>query len=73
MAQMIKIDEVEYDADKLSNEAKAQLMHLRVIEVENARLQAQMAINQTARVAYVNALKAELAKYNAQSAETAKA
>lgn len=73
MAQMIKIDEVEYDADKLSNEAKAQLMHLRIIDVENSRLQAQLAINQTARVAYVNALKAELAKYSGQGVEAAKA
>ena len=73
MAQMIKIDEVEYDADKLSNEAKAQLMHLRIIDVENSRLQAQLAINQTARVAYVNALKVELAKYNGQATEATQA
>ena len=29
MAQMIKIDDVEYDAEKLSDMAKGQLMHLR--------------------------------------------
>lgn len=72
MAQMIKIDDVEYDAEKLSDMAKGQLMHLRIIEVENARLQAQLAINQTARVGYVNALKAELAKYGQEAAEPAK-
>jgi hypothetical protein len=62
MAQMVKIDDVDYDVEKLSQAARAQLMHLRIIEVETARLQAQLAIHQTARVAYANALREELAK-----------
>lgn len=56
----IKIDNVDYDLDSLSNEAKAQLASLQFVEQELARLQAQSAALQTARIAYANALKAAL-------------
>jgi len=52
----IKIDDVEYDADKLSDEAKAQLASLQFCDQELARLQAQAAAYQTARIAYAKAL-----------------
>ena len=58
----ITIDDKSYDLDSLSNEAKAQLGSLRFVDSEIARLQAQLAVMQTARVGYANALKAELAK-----------
>ncbi len=58
----ITIDDKSYDLDALSNEAKAQLGSLRFVDSEIARLQAQLAVMQTARVGYANALKAELAK-----------
>lgn len=56
----LKIDNIEYDLDTLSDEAKAQLQSIQFVDQELARLQAQVAAMQTARNAYVNALKAAL-------------
>lgn len=47
--------------DSLSEDAKAQLQSLQFVDQELARLQAQVAAMQTARNAYMNALKAALA------------
>jgi hypothetical protein len=56
----IKIDNIDYDTDKLSEEAKAQLVSLQFCDQELARLQAQAAAIQTARMAYAKALQAAL-------------
>ena len=56
----IKIDEIDYDTDKLSDEAKAQLISLQFCDQELARLQAQAAVLQTARLSYSKALQAAL-------------
>ena len=56
----IKIDNVEYDTDKLSDEAKAQLVSLQFCDQELQRLQAQAAAIQTARIAYAKALQSAL-------------
>ena len=56
----IKIDNVDYDTDTLSNEAKAQLISMQFCDQELARLQAQAAAYQTARQAYAKALQAAL-------------
>lgn len=56
----IKIDDKVYDLDKLSDNAKAQLVSMQFCDQELGRLQAQAAALQTARVAYSNALKQEL-------------
>ena len=56
----IKIDDKDYDLDKLSKEAKAQLVSLQFCDQELARLQAQAAAYQTARMAYAKALQAAL-------------
>ncbi|MDO9277494.1 MAG: DUF6447 family protein [Polaromonas sp.] len=56
----IKIDNMDYDIDTLSAEAKAQLQSLQYCDSELARLQAQAAVLQTARMAYSTALKAAL-------------
>jgi hypothetical protein len=53
----ITIDNKDYDLDSLSDDAKAQLQ---LSDQEIARLNAQLAIVQTARVAYSNALLAAL-------------
>jgi len=58
--QTIKIDGQDYNLADLSESARNQLVNLRVTDQEIARLQQQMAIAQTARVAYANALKTEL-------------
>ena len=57
---MVKIDDKEYALSSLSDNAKAQLNNLQIVDAELARLQQRAAIAQTARNAYVNALKAEL-------------
>jgi hypothetical protein len=56
----IKIDNRDYDTDTLSTEAKAQLQSLQFCDAELARLQAQAAVLQTARMAYSKVLKAAL-------------
>jgi len=53
----ITIDGKEYDTDSLSDEAEAQLRSLGYVDSELARLQAQLAALQTARIAYGRALK----------------
>lgn len=64
----IKIDGVDYAIADLSDEAKGQLTNVRVTDQEIARLQAQLAIAQTARAAYARTLGAALAQVNAGSA-----
>ena len=56
----IKIDNVDYDSDTLSNESKAQLAAIQFCDQELSRLQAQAAAYQTARIAYAKALKEAL-------------
>ena len=56
----IKIDNVDYDTDTLSTEAKAQLISMQFCDQELQRLQAQAAAYQTARMAYAKALQAAL-------------
>lgn len=56
----ITIDNKSYDLDQLSKEAKAQLSSLQFVDAELARLQAQTATLQTARMAYARALQAAL-------------
>ena len=70
----IKIDNMLYDIDTLSAEAKAQLISLQFCDAELQRLQAQAAVLQTARMAYSNALKAALPSQleQAQADETLK-
>ncbi len=50
----IKIDNIDYDLDTLSDEAKAQLASIQFVDQELARLQA------TARLAYSKALQAAI-------------
>ena len=57
---IIKIDNVDYDTDTLSNEAKAQLVSMQFCDQELQRLQLQTAAYQTARMAYAKALQASL-------------
>lgn len=58
----ITIDNKSYDFDQLSNDAKAQLASLQFVDQELARLNAQAAALQTARMAYAKALQELLAK-----------
>jgi uncharacterized protein (DUF3084 family) len=56
----IKIDNKDYELDSLSEEAKAQLQMLRMVDQKIAELQRDMAIAQTARNAYSKALNEAL-------------
>jgi hypothetical protein len=57
---MIKIDELNYDLDALSDDAKAQLASIQFVDAELARIQANTAALQTARIAYSKALNSAL-------------
>jgi hypothetical protein len=54
--QIIKINDIEYDFDALSSEAKTQLQSMKFVDTELARLNSQIAVLKTARVAYGMAL-----------------
>ena len=56
----IKIDNKEYDLESLSDECKAQLASFQFVEQELVRLQAKAAALQTAKAAYLQALKNSL-------------
>lgn len=64
------IDSREYDTSKMSDDARNQLMSLQFTDQEIARLQARLAMAQTARLAYAKALEKALATYGF-SAESA--
>ena len=53
---IIKIDDKDYDTETLSDEAKAQLQNVQFVDQELAKLNAQAAVMQTARIAYAKAL-----------------
>ena len=60
--QTLTIDGNEYHVADLSDNAKAQVTNLRVTDAEIEKLKQQLAIFQTARRAYANALSEELPK-----------
>ena len=67
--QTVTIDGREFALDSLSEAARAQLVSLQMTDQEIARVQQQMAILQTARIAYANALQAGLPSLVDQSFE----
>ena len=58
----IKVGELEYNTEDLSDNGKAQLASLQFLEVQMQRLKTEIAVYQTARNGYVAALKSELEK-----------
>ena len=56
----ITIDDVEYDSDNLSDNAKAQVVSLQFVQAEINRLKSQLAVYQTAATGYTAALKSEI-------------
>ncbi len=59
---ILTFDGVDYPIDKISEEARNQLANVRVTDQEIVRLRQQTAMVQTARGAYVQALKNALQK-----------
>jgi hypothetical protein len=53
---IIKIDDKDYDTETLSDEAKSQIQSIQFVDQELARLNAQAAVMQTARIAYAIAV-----------------
>ncbi|MBO9432437.1 MULTISPECIES: DUF6447 family protein [unclassified Sulfitobacter] len=56
----VTIDGREYDSDNLSDDAKQQLANVQICEQQVQKLQREIAITQTARQAYIGALKEAL-------------
>ena len=60
--QTVTIDGTEYNVADLSENARNQVVNLRVTDAEIAKLNQQLAIYQTARTAYARALSEALPK-----------
>jgi hypothetical protein len=56
------VDEIEYNSEDLTENGKAQLASLQFLEVQMNKLKSEIAVYQTARNAYLAALKADLEK-----------
>lgn len=58
----VTIDGKEYDTDTLSDQAKATIASLQFVDAQMQQLRNELAIADTARIAYARALKGELEK-----------
>ena len=61
----IIIDDIEYDFDKISDSAKAQIANIQFVDAQLQQLSNELAVSDTARIGYTNALKSELTKIDA--------
>lgn len=66
----IKIDGATYAVSDLTEVARDTLQSLRFVEAKLQQLQGELAVSQTAHVAYARALKAELEQLSPSAAET---
>lgn len=66
----ITVDGIEYNTEDLSDNGKAQLASLQFLEVQLGKLQGEIAVYQTAKNAYLSALKAELEQVPSEEIET---
>ena len=60
----ITVDGMDYNTEDLSDNGKAQLASLQFLETQLNKIQGEIAVYQTARNAYINALKEELGSDN---------
>ena len=58
----IKLDDIEYNTEDLSDHGQATLKSLQFLEVHLQKLKSEIAVYQTAQRTYVAALKAEIQK-----------
>lgn len=56
------MDGLEYNTEDLSDNGKAQLASLQFLESQMQKINSEIAVYQTARNSYANALKEELKK-----------
>ena len=62
----ITIDEIEYHTEDLTENGRAQLASLQFLEGQMQKITQEIAVYQTAQVAYAQELKAEIAKVGLQ-------
>ena len=62
ISQKITVDDVEYNLADLSDEAKTQILNIQFVDAQLQQLNNELAVSDTARIGYTNALKAELTK-----------
>ena len=62
ISKKITIDDVEYNLDDLSDDAKAQLMNIQFVDAQLQQLNNELAVSDTARIGYTNALKGKTCK-----------
>ena len=60
----ITVDDIEYNIDDISENAKAQIANIQFVDAQLQQLSNELAVSDTARIGYTNALKAELTKIN---------
>jgi hypothetical protein len=58
----ITVDGIEYNTEDLSDNGKAQLASLQFLEAQITKIKNEIAVYQTAKNAYISALKLELGK-----------
>lgn len=58
--QKITIDDVDYDLNKLSENARAQIKNIQFVDAQIQQLNNEWAVSDTARMGYSKALKKEL-------------
>lgn len=56
----VTIDDVKYSMDDLSEGAKAQIVNIQFVDNQIQQLRNELAVADTARIGYTNALKSEL-------------
>ena len=62
----IKIDDIEYNTEDLTENGKAQLASLQFLEGQMQKIRQEMAVFQTAQSTYLTALKVEIEKVGLQ-------
>ena len=60
--EKVKIDDVEYNVEDLSDNAKAQIENIQFVDEQLQQLNNEWAVSDTARIGYTHALKADLEK-----------
>ena len=60
--QKISIDDIEYDLQDLTDKARANLSSLQFVDSQIQQLRNELAVADTAKIGYLNALRAELSK-----------
>lgn len=58
----ITVDGIDYNTEDLTDNGKAQLASLQFLEKQLSKIRGEIAVYQTARNAYAQALKQELGK-----------